>query len=327
MKSFHLVAFSIIAVLSISACNSNVAPVPTPELSPLKVTYSLWPGDYPVILAQEMGFFQKHGVDVKLVPLENYGDLMSIFLSGQSDISLPNWPEAITMQGRKPGFFKVILVYDYSNGADHMVCRPNIQSIADLRGKRIGVTPRTYGDLFVREMLAREGMTADDVTFVDLSPEQIADNLPTNIDAGYTWEPYTSEAISRGYKVIFDSSSTPGLLSDVVVARTDIIKNRPQDVQAFVDAWFEALAYWQANPDQSRAILAQVTDQQPEDISLEGIHMYSREENKQVFDPNGGPLSLYSTGNTIVKFLKTVGLLSAPVNFDEMLDSTFIRNK
>lgn len=324
MKSFYLAVFSIIAVLSVSACSSSLAPVPTPAPTPLKVTYSLWPGDYPVILAQETGLFQKHGVNVKLIPLESYSDLMSIFLSGQSDISLPNWPEAITMQGKKPGFFKVILVYDYSNGADHVVCRPDIQTIADLRGKRIGVTPRTYGDLFVREMLAREGMTAEDVIFVDLSPEQIADNLPTHIDAGYTWEPYTSEAILRGYKVIFDSTSTPGLLSDVIVARADIIENRPQDVQAFVDAWFEALAYWQANPDQSRAILAQVTGQQLEDISLQGIHMYSREENKQVFDPNGGPLSLYSTGNTIVKFLKTVGLLSAPVNFDEMLEPTFI---
>lgn len=315
---------SLALIVLLSACNAANS-VPPTQAAPLRVTYSLWPGDYPAILAQELGLFEKHGVQVTLIPLENYSDLMSLFLSGQADISLPTWVEAITMNDRKPGYFKVILAYDYSDGADHVVCVPEIQTIADLRGKRIGVTPRTFGEMFVREMLAREGLTINDVTLVDLGPEQIVSNLPDKIDAGYTWEPYTSQALKQGYNVLFDSRSTPGLLADTIIARTDIVRNRPQNLQAFVDAWFEALAYWQANPAQAAAIIAQTTDQQPEDISLEGIHMYSREENRQIFDPNGGPLSLFTTGQTITTFLKSVGLLSAPPDINALLDPSFIQ--
>lgn len=293
IKKYLWLAASLAFMALLSACNT-AAPALSTEVAPLRVTYSLWPGDYPVILAQELGLFEKHGVPVTLIPLENYSDLMSLFLSGQADISLPTWIEAITMNDRKPGYFKVILAYDYSDGADHVICVPEIQTIAGLRGKRIGVTPRTFGEMFVREMLAREGLTINDVTLVDLGPEQIVSNLPDKIDAGYTWEPYTSQALKQGYNVLFDSRSTPGLLADTIIARTDIVRNHPQSVQAFVDAWFEALAYWQANPAQAAAIIARLTEQQPEDISLEGIHMYTREENRQIFDPNGGPLSLFT---------------------------------
>ncbi len=318
-------AFSMILILLVllSACIS----MPAQEASnpPLRVTHSLWPGDYPAVLAQKLGLFEKHGVAVQLIPLENYSDLMPLFLSGQVDISLPNWTEAITMHSQKPDLFKVILANDYSDGADQIVALPEIEDVTDLRWKRIGVVPRTFGAMFIRQMLAKSGMMASEVTFVDLGPEAVVENMPDTVDAGYTWEPYTSQARERGYNVIFDSSQTPGLLTDVIIARSDVVRSRPEDVQAFVDAWFEALVYWQTNPEQANALIAEATGQAPEDISLDGIHMYSREENIQAFNPDSGPLSLYDTGEIIVNFLKSVGLISAPIDFDTLLEPAFIQ--
>ncbi|MBI1877819.1 MAG: hypothetical protein HYR94_06265, partial [Chloroflexi bacterium] len=48
-------------LMLITACTAGAA-TPAPEHPPLKVSWNLWPGFYPMIIAQELGLFEKHGV-------------------------------------------------------------------------------------------------------------------------------------------------------------------------------------------------------------------------------------------------------------------------
>ncbi len=41
-------------------------------------------------------------------------------------------------------------------------------------------------------------MTANDVTYVEMSPDQVSQSIPGQIDAGLVWEPYTSQALKQG---------------------------------------------------------------------------------------------------------------------------------
>jgi len=57
--------------------------------------------------------------------------------------------------------------------------------------------------------------------------------------------------------------------------------DRPEDVQAFVAAWLEAQAFWQANPEAGNQLIADATGQKPEDISLKGIALRTLGDNQK----------------------------------------------
>lgn len=66
-----------------------------------------------------------------------------------------------------------------------------IADVADLRGKRIGLTKKSIGQYFLGQALALAGIQQSDVELVDMKPIEIAAALADGrIDAGITWEPY-----------------------------------------------------------------------------------------------------------------------------------------
>ena len=54
---------AVITAILLSACSG----ISKSERSPLKVEWTLWWGDYTIIIAREKGFFEKHGVEVELI--------------------------------------------------------------------------------------------------------------------------------------------------------------------------------------------------------------------------------------------------------------------
>ena len=64
----------------------------------------------------------------------------------------------------------------------------------------------TSYELYIIEVLKLGGLKPTDVTLVNLSPEEVVAALKNDqIDAAYTWEPATSDAIAEGYNVIYTS--------------------------------------------------------------------------------------------------------------------------
>ena len=136
---------------------------------------------------------------------------------------------------------------------------PDIKSLNGLRGKRIGLNLHTSSEIFVTDMLKTRFMTANDVTFVEMSPNKVSKNIPNLIDAGLVWEPYTTQALKQGKVVVFQSDPISFMLPKLIVFRTSVIKQRPQDIRAFIQAWDEAVQYRISHPQESLAIIAKAT--------------------------------------------------------------------
>ena len=56
--------FFVLALVLLAACADATS---TPSRKPLKVEWTTWQGDYSLLVADEMGFFDQHGIDVELV--------------------------------------------------------------------------------------------------------------------------------------------------------------------------------------------------------------------------------------------------------------------
>jgi len=309
--------------LSLIACTLTAPP--KPEFPPLQVVYDPWPGYLPIVIAQEKGFFDQQGVKVEAVFTQTAATKIPDFSAGKYDGITLALGNVLTSIAVNPNIH-IILATDLSDGADAVIAQAQILTVRDLKGKTIGTGLGKFGELFVTKMLEINGLTTDDITLTNVSGEQIPALIQSGkIQAGHTWEPHISPAVKAGLRVLFTSKQTPGLIPDVMVFRESVLRNRPDDVRAFVRAWFQAVDYWNANPKEGNALIAKALKIKPETISLKGLKLLTLFDNRQAFTPGKNTESLHYTTQLYSNFFARTGSLNRPPDLNQLLDRSFLQ--
>lgn len=320
VKTMRINPILLMLAFLVMACNTSQA---SPERPPLKVTWNLWPGNYPIVLAKELGLFEKHGVEVESILSDSYDMMAPDFIERKTDAVLFTLVDALLIDAQEPDSSRVTVVIDESNGADVVIATPEIKTVADLRGQRIGAGFGSFGELLVRQMLATNNLTLDEVTMVDIGPEAVPGAIPSSIQAGFTFDIYALPN-PDDHHIIFSSADTPGLIVDVMMFRREVIEDRPEDVRAFINAWFEAVDYWRVNPDEGTNIIARALDLPVDEISLEGLRLLNRADNLRAFDPGPDTRSLLVSGQLNTNFLISTGSLTTAPNLERLLMPSFL---
>ncbi len=322
MKIRILSAILIIASTVLTACGSTSAPVAE---RPLRVAYTDWAGDYVILIALQMGFFKDRGISVEPVYYPTFSDSYTDLAIGKVDAINAVLIDVLPVIENND--LRAVMISDTSEGGDNIVAAPDISSIYELRGKRIGVVPGTFGELFIEEMLAKAGLTRREITLLNVPPDQVPSAIPSLIDAGHTREPHTAEAVANGKNVIFSSSDTPGLFPDIMTFRKEVVEARPEDIRAFVAAWFEAAEYWITNPQAGSTIIAQYTGQMASSVSMDGVHIYTLQDNLQAFSENPGSdlSSIYFVARLSLDFSIKAGYITTPPDLNIVLDPSFLK--
>src|SRR5210317_2077096 len=124
---------------------------------PLKIGYSDWPGWVAWEVGIEKGWFKEEGVDVKFEWFD-YVASMDAFAAGKLDgVGMTNGDALVT--GSTGAKSVMILMNDYSNGNDMVIGKPGINSVKDLKGKKIGVEIGFVSHLLLLNALEKNGMT------------------------------------------------------------------------------------------------------------------------------------------------------------------------
>lgn len=311
-------------VLLLVGAGCSFAPAPALPHPPLRIEWTYWPGDWILLVAKDQGFFEKHGVQVEPVLYEVFDDAIPDMAAEKIDGGFFVVGDLLPIYSNDN--LRAIFITDVSDGADQVVASPDIQTPADLRGKRIGVSLGTFGELFVRQMLQKYGIKPAEVKFVDINAEAVPDAIPALIDAGHTWEPATSQALQKGQRIIFTSAETPGLIPDLLVLRASILRERPDDARAFLAAWLEAVEFTKTHPEEAIASIAKLSGMTPEEISFEGVRLYTLEDNLAAFSQNPGndTTSIYFTTQLYVQALVESGMLTMLPDINQMLDPSFL---
>jgi sulfonate transport system substrate-binding protein len=131
-----------------------------------------------------------------------------------------------------------------------------INSVADLKGKKVAVTKGTDPYFFLLQSLATAGLSPSDIEIVNL---QHADGKTAlergNVDAWSGLDPFIAQTIQQsGSRFIYRNPSFNSY--GFVDAREDFISAHPEAVQAVVDSYEEARKWAKAHPDQLAALLA-----------------------------------------------------------------------
>jgi NitT/TauT family transport system substrate-binding protein len=296
--------------------------------APIRLGFSAWPGWFPWQVAEEKGFFAKHGVNVKLTYFESYTDSLNALASGNLDANSQTLNDTVSSVagGAKQS---IVLVNDNSTGNDQIIAGPGINTVADLKGRKVGAEQGTVDHYLLLLALKKAGLAAGDISFQPLETGAAAAAFASGrLDAVGAFAPFTTQALERsGSKAVATSADFPGAVPDHLVVSRGLLSSRPDDVQKVVDTWFETLSFIRANPAAAGAIMAKKAGVSEDDYRSydKGTTIFSLDDNLAAFTPGTTSKSLDFEAGEISRFLLDAKLIDKAPDLTGLFEPRFVK--
>jgi NitT/TauT family transport system substrate-binding protein len=333
----NIIPYFILAVITILGTNLiwDVTSTANGATEPVKLGVKVWAPDFFSYLAQEKGFFEQNKVKVELTLIQDYQQILNNYTNGDFDGMIPVYTDLIYRNSQDLEDSRVVYAIDLSNTGDVIVGNVNNSSknatLADVKGKKISVEGiNSFSHLFVLKALEKVGLGEGDVEFVNVPVENVTHEMEKGtIVAGHIYQPYSAEALKKGYKILFAAGTIPGVITDVLVFRSTIIEQRPQEIQAIIKSIIEAQSYYQNNKEESLKIMSNRSGIGEQDIEngLDSVTLPSLKENVVSIMNNKSvkPISLYSSGKYISEFFLNRGQIDEYPDFSKIVDPEFAK--
>ncbi len=289
---------------------------------PLLVGTNEWPGFAPLYLAEQLGYYQNSGV--KIVDYPSSTEISRGIRSGNLQAGGLSMDETLLLAETFPEI-RVILLMDLSNGADVILGKPELETLSDIKGKKVGVENTALGGYILSRALDQVGLLVEDITVVSLGySEHEAAFKQGEIDAVVTFEPVRSKLMATGANVLFDSRQIPGEVVDVLVVQQEIIETQPKDLEQLIRGWFMALDYLKKQPESAAQIMAERGEITPKELlaSLKLMKFFTPDENQQLLSQSDR--NLVEASEKLSQVMREKKLLNSDVQFSSFLDARFV---
>lgn len=252
----------IFCALSISMAGANA------ETLKARLAQNLSPISGLTIVAKQRGFFTKEGLDITVSNFTSGKQCLDAVIGGGADIATT--AEAPTTAAAMAGLPIAFLArMEYSDDKTVASSKSGIKTKADLKGKKIAFTAGTGSEVYTDALLKSAGLTRDDVTLVNLQPQDMLAALASgSIDAFDSWEPNISNA-KKALGAGAVSIDTKGIYSETfnIVVTKDYLKKNEELMEKFLKALIEAEAWTKAKPKEAIDIIAKETGIKPDDLA------------------------------------------------------------
>ncbi len=211
-----------------------------------------WVGTEPLFLARERGLFAG---PVHLAEYMNSAHAIRAFHNGVLDVVSLTLEEVLYLDhlGQEA---QVVLVLDSSHGADCLVARPEVKTLGELKGKRVGSEDVLLPTYILHRALEQAQLGLQDVQRVYEGPAESERTLREGqTDAAVAYEPYCQRMVAAGGHVLFDSRRMPDEIVDVLVLRRRFLQAHPEKVDMLLRGWFAALAFMREHPSESARLM------------------------------------------------------------------------
>jgi ABC-type nitrate/sulfonate/bicarbonate transport system substrate-binding protein len=202
-------------------------------------------------VAQEAGLFKKHGLDVRINTGPSGSAMVSFLVNGQIESAFGSEIAGVANHNLDPN---VVMVAQATRLVRWIaVVGRNIDTLDQLKGKKVGVARGSGGEVFWLAMLDKLKLNAADYTVVNVeAPEMVAALERGNIDAYAVWEPWVTRGLAavKNTKVLRDQE---GILEQgvYIYMNRGWIQKNPAQAEAFMRALVEATDI--INKDRKRA--------------------------------------------------------------------------
>ncbi|MEJ0014996.1 MAG: ABC transporter substrate-binding protein [Acetobacteraceae bacterium] len=235
-----------------------------------------WFGQIPVMVAIDKGFFKEQGIDVEYQVILNSSDRLASVDAGSSAFSNLGRSSVIPAMARGDTNFFYFLNFDDSPGIEGCWARPGIASIKELRSRKVAAN--TSAEITLSGLLATQGMTAKDVSYFNLGPNEMAPALAKgDIDAACVWQPLLDglkKAVPDGTLLGTDMDTTTyqrfGTMAspDIAIISRKLVEQSPDKARALALGLLKGVDYTIANPEDAAKTVAHYFKRTPEEVLI-----------------------------------------------------------
>jgi NitT/TauT family transport system substrate-binding protein len=248
----------------------------------------------PILLAQDKGFFAKHGIEIVLKPIPLNSQNPAALEAGEVDIAMPT--ASVLLQAVNGGL-DIVAVSGYSETVKTdtnfgIVVRPesNIKTPADFVGKKVGVPGlNAFLHVMFREWLTMKGVDWKKVDFVETVFPQMEGILKAgSVDAVVAIQPFMARIIGSKTGELMSNfiREMPAGMSITVFASKKAWADKNQDaIKAYRAGFDEGAAYAHAHPDEARATVAKFLKLPPPAVAAVAIPKFDSKLNESHLAP------------------------------------------
>jgi NitT/TauT family transport system substrate-binding protein len=260
------------------AAESATTAPPAP-VAHLRVPYSAIAGSTLVLpLARDAGLFAKHGLDVEVISIPGSTVVIQSMLAGEIPISAVS--SAAVVEAGLAGADIPIIAGIVNRVTNIVYAVPDVATMADLRGRRVGV-PRLGDstDFLIRYALRQYGMDPErDLAIIQVggNAEVVTAMQNGAVEAGAIGSPITIKARHLGYRPILDLADlgVPYQHTTVNVVGS-YLRSNEDVVRRFLKAYMEAIYLYRADKAFTQKVLADFAQSDDAELLEETWEIYA----------------------------------------------------
>lgn len=213
----------------------------------------------PLTISEQLGYFKAEGLDVEISDFAGGSRALQAVVGGSADVVSGAYEHTINLQSKGQMFQAFVLQGRAPQIAVGVSTRtvPSYRGVADLRGKKIGVSaPGSSTNMVANLVLSRAGVKASEVSYIGVgtSAGALAALRSGQIDAMSNTEPVMTMLEQRGeVKIISDTRTLKGtqdvfggpMPAGCLYAPLEFVQKHPNTCQALANAMVHGLKWLQ----------------------------------------------------------------------------------
>jgi len=198
---------------------------------------------------EQSRFFKDYGFKVEFIVENNLLNAQTAWMAGEYDVlvqtadAFPLYTEPKDINVFQP---KAFMQVDWSRGGDAVIVKRGINSVNDLKGKKIAVAVPSPAQTLLNNTLEAAGLKYSDVTIVPSSDNLLAaQNFRSkDVDAAVVWSPDDQLATADvpGSKILVTTKEQSHIIADIMFASQKTIDEKKNMIHGFYEGWMKGVA-------------------------------------------------------------------------------------
>ena len=284
--------------------NKGITSSKTRDENTLRVQLVTWGGYAPGLYFNEgykantqSRFYKDYGFKVEFVVENDLIAALNAWMADEYDVlvqtadAFPLYTAPEDINEYKP---KAFMQVDWSRGGDAIIVKRGINTVNDLKGKRIAVAVPSPAQTLLVSSLEAAGLSHKDVTWVKTDDNLKAAELfrSNEIDAAVVWSPDDVLATRDvpGSKILLTTREQSHIIADIMFAKESYIKNNSDKIKGFYEGWMKAIAEFNTKENIAKGAkyLAELNGLATEDAMgmIENVYFTGHQDNVNFFGLN-----------------------------------------
>lgn len=234
----------------------------TPGGMPEKIRIGFQTSPNAKLLAKGMKLAEKafSDVEIEYISFQSGRDVNTAMIQKSVDFALiGSVGAAVGIAQELP--YQVYFIQSIIGDAEALAVKSDINTIADLRGKKIGVPFGSTTHFAFLSLLKEEKINENEIDIIDMQPQNMVAGWQRNdIDGGYVWYPHLQNLIDDGGKTLITSGDLAAkygiITADVGIVTKDFAKQYPDAVKKYVGVLNEAIESYRQDAREAANVIA-----------------------------------------------------------------------